>query len=193
MNTHLREVQGAFDAGFVLDKHTIRSIPLGPNEQGHMQFNTLRTEVGEALYQLKYRHDHSQALALAKTLYNTVGPRLPVVIDIIIPMPPSTVRAVQPVSVVVAQLAQLMRAPVLDLVRRQPGGRKLKDLHTREEKDAELSGKFSLHGAVSGPGSYNVLLVDDLYDSGATADAVTTVLRNDPKIKGVYYVALTWK
>ena len=41
----------------MLDKYTLSSIPIGRNEFGYMQFNTTRTEVGEALFRLKNRND----------------------------------------------------------------------------------------------------------------------------------------
>ena len=55
MNVNVKEISGVWDKGFSLDKHKISSTYTGDNEYGHATFNTLRTDIGEALYQLKYK------------------------------------------------------------------------------------------------------------------------------------------
>ena len=49
------EIKGNWDKGFVLDFHVLSSTPIGENIYGHMEFDTVRTELGELVYQLKYR------------------------------------------------------------------------------------------------------------------------------------------
>ncbi|MGB3839430.1 MAG: hypothetical protein WA930_09965 [Rhodanobacter sp.] len=39
-----QRIEGRWLAGIALDFHTTRSTPIGPNAQGHMQFETLRPE-----------------------------------------------------------------------------------------------------------------------------------------------------
>jgi len=56
MDVNVKNITGNWKAGVALDKHTIKSVPTGPNEYGHMQFDTTRTQVGEALFQLKNRN-----------------------------------------------------------------------------------------------------------------------------------------
>jgi predicted amidophosphoribosyltransferase len=82
--------------GFSLDKHTVKSTPLGPNELGHMQFKTIRTTAGEALFQLKYRSDYSQIPIIARNLYPLLRGRFEG-INLVVPMPPSKKRKRQPV------------------------------------------------------------------------------------------------
>ncbi|WP_454743956.1 hypothetical protein [Cupriavidus necator] len=53
MKTNLKQIFGNWDLGYALDKHTLRSTYIGDNEYGHPQFNTERSEPGEALFQLK--------------------------------------------------------------------------------------------------------------------------------------------
>jgi hypothetical protein len=60
MKVALRQIQGPWDAGWVLNKHTLSSQYIGDDDYGHARFETTRSEVGEATYQLKYRHDWSQ-------------------------------------------------------------------------------------------------------------------------------------
>ena len=53
MKTVIRQITGSWDLGYVLDKHVLSSVYLGDNAYGHPQFDTTRSEVGEALYKLK--------------------------------------------------------------------------------------------------------------------------------------------
>lgn len=50
MNINLKQLVGNWDKGFALDKHVVSSIFIGYNEAGYPQYETLRTEVGEALF-----------------------------------------------------------------------------------------------------------------------------------------------
>ena len=55
INIHPKEIKGSWDQGYVLDAHTISSTMIGYNEFGHAEFDTLRSELGEMVYRLKYR------------------------------------------------------------------------------------------------------------------------------------------
>ena len=68
MKTNVRQISGPWNLGYTLDKHTINSTYTGEDIYGRATFDTTRTEVGEALYQLKYRFNHSQATVLAGRL-----------------------------------------------------------------------------------------------------------------------------
>ena len=43
-------ISGNWDKGYVLDQHVSRSVPIGENAYGRMEFDTTRTELGELLY-----------------------------------------------------------------------------------------------------------------------------------------------
>ena len=57
MRVNLKKISGTWDEGWVLDKHTLKSEFKGYNSFGHPEFNTIRTEVGEATFLLKNRSD----------------------------------------------------------------------------------------------------------------------------------------
>ena len=65
MDVNIKQIEGMWTLGYSLDKHTLTSTPIGPNEYGRMQFDTVRPAAGEALFQLKYRSDYSQVLLIA--------------------------------------------------------------------------------------------------------------------------------
>ncbi|WP_456024069.1 hypothetical protein [Pseudomonas protegens] len=49
------------------------------------------------------------------------------------------------------------------------------------------------NGEITTDGCWNVLVVDDLFDSGASMDAACAVLRKYLKVGKIYVAALTWK
>lgn len=194
METEVKQIFGNWDLGFALDKHSIRSIPIGENEQGHMQFDTLRTPVGEATFQLKYRDQWDQVAPLAETLHQELIPLFPERVRFVVPMAASNTRARQPVNEVAAHLAQLMDVPMFDnILLKTPNGQSLKNLNTKEEKVAALAGTLRLNRAIQNEGRWNVLLLDDLYQSGASTEAACAILRSYEKIDKIYVAALTWR
>jgi predicted amidophosphoribosyltransferase len=195
MQVQVRKLVGSWDLGYALHKHTLSSVYIGDNEYGHPQFDTTRFEPGEALYQLKYRGDWTQVGPLAAQVQTTLLPLFGT-IDLIIPMPASTTRARQPVYEITNELGRLINVPVFDdIVMKAPspqGSPQLKNLHNREEKDAALDGIFSINPSIPNEGCFNALLLDDLFDTGATVDAVCKTLRTYKKINRVYAASITW-
>lgn len=75
-----------------------------------MQFDTVRPEAGEALFQLKYRSDFSQVPKIAQQM-NTSFSEIFSSAGLVIPMPPSTTRTRQPVTEIAREVARLMGIP----------------------------------------------------------------------------------
>jgi predicted amidophosphoribosyltransferase len=193
MKVSLRQIDGPWTAGFVLDKQLLSSVYVGDDREGRPQFDHTRTDVGEALFQLKYRGDKSQAEPLARALRHFILPRLGP-IGFIVPMPPSRVRPWQPMSLVARELALQLRVPVFErLLLKTPLSRPLKDFPTREERMLALAHAFSLHDEVRNQGLWNALLIDDVVESGATMEAASLMLRKYRKVNRLYVAALTWK
>lgn len=192
MQVNLRQLQGRFTKGYALDKHSKSSTPIGENEYGHMQFETIRTDAGEAVFLLKYRSDHGKAKELAQAVMDHIVPLLPG-FGLIVPMPASNPRQVQPVTLVANELGALTGKPVFELLSKAPGGATLKNLHTREDKDQALAGAITLNPTIQNNGKWNALLVDDLYHSGASIDAAADVLRTYEKIGDIFVATLTWR
>ena len=196
MEVQVKKIEGGWDQGFVLHKHTISSVYLGDDEWGHPRFDNTRSEPGEALYQLKYKHDWSQVEPLAVQVQTSLLPLFGK-IGLIVPMPASTVRTRQPVNELANVLGRLTGIPVFEemVVKAPapPGSVPLKNMHTKAEKDAALAGRFSINQCITNEGRWNALLLDDLFDTGATMAAVCQALRTYPKINHVYAAAITWK
>ncbi|MDX8355306.1 ComF family protein [Cognatiyoonia sp. IB215182] len=196
MKTNIKRISGNWTDGFALDKHKIKSTPIGYNDYGHMQFDTLRTAVGEAVFQLKYRGDFGQVKPLAKAVVKNIVPQLGR-IGFVVPAPASLVRKRQPVLEVATEVAAQMNVPVFNntvtKVAAVANTPLLKNMTSKADKVETLKGRFALNDEIQNQGRWNVLVVDDLYDSGATLEAICTILSSYRKVANIYVAALTWK
>ncbi|MEL5457601.1 ComF family protein [Serratia ureilytica] len=193
MEVNIKDILGNWDRGVVLDKHSKFSVVTGKNQWGHNIYDTTRTEVGEAVYQLKYKSDWNQVKPLAQCLYDQVYPMFDKV-GFILPMAASNVRVRQPVTEVAQALAKLANIPCFDgLLLKAAGGVSLKNLDTKEEKVAAIGDSFSVNPIITNEGCWNVLVIDDLYHTGASMEAACAALRGYNKIDKIYVAALTWR
>jgi predicted amidophosphoribosyltransferase len=189
----LKQIKGVWDEGWVLDKHSVSSVYVGDNEYGRPQFDTTRTEVGEATFQLKYRNDWTQAKRLAQAIADNIYPKLSEV-GFIVPMPASNQRVRQPVTEVANELGVLVKKPVFgSLLVKAQNGKSLKDLSSKEEKLAAIGNSFSVNDEITSDGRWNVLVIDDLFHTGASMEAACKVLRAFRKVGKIYLAALTWR
>lgn len=196
MKTNIKAIRGNWSAGYALDKHTASSTYIGDNQSGYPMFDTVRTEVGEALYQLKYKNDFGQVDALAAALIRHVLPRLGKV-EMVLPAPASTTRSRQPVHEVAREFANKIGVPFFDNIiiksETASSSNSLKDMATKQEKSEALNGRFVLNRRITNAGCWNTLVVDDLFHTGATLEAVCGLLKGYSKVSNVYVCALTWR
>ncbi len=192
MNVNIKEISGVWELGYSLDKHTISSTPAGHNEFGHMQFHTVRPEAGEALFQLKYRFDFSQVPLIAQQMNASFGAAFSSV-SLIIPMPASKARSRQPVTEIAKEFAHLKGIPCCEnLLVKTNKTPPMKDIATREDKVSTLMEAFTVYDVLN-EGLYNVLIIDDLFDTGSSLEAATNVLRDYNKIRNIYVATVTRK
>lgn len=182
-------------SGFALDAHTIQSTPSGVNEFGHITFDTQRSELGEALYRLKYKSDESQIDDIADTVCDFLENKFDGLdrIDFIIPVPPSVLsRSFQPVAAVAGKISETLKIPFSqnDLIKNKATPQ-LKDLSDSEERASILEDAFAVKTNVLE--NKNVILFDDLFGSGATLRAIVDVLYDQGNVKSVRVITLTHK
>ncbi len=182
-----RQILGKWRKGFALDLHTLSSTAIGYNDSGHMQFDTIRSEVGELLYKLKNKGDQSVVAEIADAAAELLKPSLNK-IDIIVPVPPSTARQVQPVTLLVNAIGDRVRLPVVNAVTKIKETPQLKNIYDLDERTKLLDGAFKIDPSIAGK---RVLLFDDLYRSGATMNAITVALLDDGKVADVMALAIT--
>jgi predicted amidophosphoribosyltransferase len=192
MKVNLRRINGPWNGGFTLDKHTLRSVYTGDNEYGHPIFDTTRTEIGECLYQLKYKHDYSQVPVIANELSAAASSAFGF-ISFVSPIPPSQHRARQPVVEIARQVAANLEIPCIEnMLLKKAHTEQMKNIGSREDKVKALCDKLYFDDVLA-DGPYDALIIDDLYDTGATVEAATTVLRGYPKIRNIYIATITRK
>jgi competence protein ComFC len=187
---HPRELRGPWNKGFALDVHSVSSVYLGVDQHGHGRFDTKRSPIGELLYRLKYKGDQSAVVPIVDAVEEFPG-KSHSPIDAIVPVPPSNVRASQPVTLIVTALSERLKIPgcsaCLVKNRNTP---QLKDVNEYHKRVEALEGAFS--SSPEHTRGKSLLLFDDLYGSGATVSAITEVLKAGGA-KAVYLLTLTTK
>ncbi len=192
INLNPQEIHGNWQAGYALDFHTVssRHLPDGT-------YDTERTEIGELVYQVKYRHDRRKIQLIAEIAAKFVREDFTVngnlvhrYLNAIIPIPFSdTNRPFQPVPEIASKIGNLLNRPVrTDYLIRERPTRLIRDLR-HEERQAEIQGAFIVQSQDL-RGRW-VLLFDDLYDSGATLTEVTNVLYEQGRVRHVLVLTLT--
>ncbi len=188
MQLNPRAVHGSWDDGYTLDLHIRSSEFVGYNEYGHAQFESTRTEIGELLYRLKYKGDQSAVAPIAQAAFDFVCERNPG-IDVIVPTPPSKTRAVQPLFQIADELGRLLSRPVdKTSVRKSKATPELKNVDYAKRLEL-LGGAHSIEGDTLR--GRRVLLLDDLYQSGATLNAIARLLKEAGGVTAVFALALT--
>jgi predicted amidophosphoribosyltransferase len=182
-------IPGRWRDGRALDVHTISSVYIGEDEFGHPQFDTRRSAMGELLYRLKYKTDRSVIDEVAETAASFVQGWWSAA-ELLVPVPPSRDRALQPVLAVGAQIAQRLGIAFCpECVKRKREVPQLKDVFDYDERwklleDLHEVDQERLEGR-------RVLLFDDLFRSGATMNAITGSLYDQGKASDVYALTLT--
>jgi len=163
--SHPRKLLGSWEMGWALDFHS----RIVGDEGG-------RSAVGELVYRLKYQSDLSALpplLEKAGDLFEQYPDFAQV--DALVTVPSSEQRRVDPVSEVAALVGKQLDRPVWAgaLVKTRKTAPQ-KDMVTRVQKRTNVAGAFAAQVDVRGK---RLLVIDDLFDSGATLEEVTRVLR----------------
>jgi competence protein ComFC len=186
------EIKGNWKKGYALAPHLISSTLTGYYEDGTLIFDNVRSDMGELIFLLKYRNGDnnivSQIVDLAIPYIRDVW-KISNEIDFIIPVPPSnTSRKSQPVFGICDALGKKLSINVEFDVLKKTTKTQLKG-KTKDEKMEALKDSIKLNRTPSKP--MNILLVDDLYESGLTLTECTKVLYSHSNIKNVYVLTMT--
>lgn len=140
------------------------------------------------LYQLKYRSDKGVVHEIVEAVEKFMKAWNPAV-DILVPVPPSTHRAVQPVLVLASAISGRLGIPLADCVARTRDIPELKNVSGLDERLELLEGLHTVDKSATR--GKRVLLFDDLYRSGATMNAIATELYEAGKATDVFALAIT--
>ena len=176
-----REIKGNWDFGCALDIHTISSEYIGDNQYGFPQYKTVRSDLGELLYQIKYKEDYSKIQVIRSLIEEFVYDRFKNKVDWVLPVPPTKRRRIQHVEIIAGDISEILQCHFNNTV--------LENNSTEEAKNnSERREIVQVRKASS---RRNILLVDDITNTGSTARACVSVLRSDPNINKVYFLTLT--
>lgn len=181
-------ITGAWRYGIALDLHTLSSVYLGVNEAGHEVYDTTRSEIGELLYRLKYKSDMAAAKDIIDTASAYLNPNR-AQFNLIVPVPPSGARAVQPVITLANGIGAALGLPVAECVTTTRPATQLKGVIDPDKRKELLAGLYKVDPAQTT--GKNILLFDDLFRSGSTMNAITDVLMKDGKAASVSGLTIT--
>lgn len=179
---------GRWRLGYALDFHTRSSRFTGYDEFGHPQFETKRTPLGELLYQLKYEQDARVVAPIVGTIVTFLRSKFTA--DVIVPVPASRRRRLQPLLLIATELSARLDVPVCSVARRRENSKELKSLSEYDERLKALESSLYLSNpeALSGK---RVLILDDLWRSGATLNAVATIIIEGCLPSDVFALSIT--
>ncbi|MCC6499594.1 MAG: RecQ family ATP-dependent DNA helicase [Anaerolineales bacterium] len=163
-SSHPRPLKGNWDTGFALDFHS-----------SYKGADWNRSGIGDLVYRLKYESD---AAVLPTLIEHTrklfaAHPEMSQ-FDTIVPVPSSTPREFSPVHEFCKAISRSVNQPVQTCVIKTRQTQPQKEMHTLPQKRDNVAGAFAVNGDIVGK---RILLVDDLFDSGATLEEITRTLR----------------
>jgi competence protein ComFC len=188
VTTHPMSIKGPWDQGYVLDFHTISSMPTG---DPYHPFDTKRTELGELVYRLKYGGNLTAFASIADTAEDFLRNRWrpPLTFDALVPAPPSlSTRKKQPVIDLARELASRFNVPVReDIALKAKPTPQMKNVAIWERQ--EMLNEAIQKGPAEATG-LRILLLDDLIESSSTLRRVAEVVRGSGA-SAVYALVLT--
>jgi predicted amidophosphoribosyltransferase len=145
-------------------------------------YDTKRSEAGELLYRLKYRSDMTAANDIVAAASTYLKPYL-AKFDLIVPVPPSGTRALQPVITLAKGIGAATKLPVAECVTLTRSATQLKGVMDSAKRKELLAGLHAVDAAQSK--GKRILLFDDLFRSGSTMNAITDLLLGEGKAASV--------
>ena len=179
------ELVGSWNGGWSLDLHSTRSLKR-LNEYG---WDTDRTKIGQALYDLKYQNKQKNICFLASEAVSFlwyVG--IVAHLDVLIPVPSSRERKFQPVYELAKVIGNEISLKVDFKTVFKKSSLEIKNtspMHKKNilEESIVVKSKKNI--------GRNVLLFDDLYSTGSTLEVITRKLKEENRVKNVYVLTLT--
>lgn len=183
------EIFGNWEQGYSMDLHSLSSEYLGENDYGRPMFDTVRSDIGELVYQLKYQGNRSAVNEIVSLISPFVKEwQRSASFNVIISMPPSNKqRRVQPVFEVANELARMLDLFVTNTYLEKITSEESKNSNDKSVISNSMVRKEYFENGV------NVLLFDDLFASGASMNEAIRLLKEDKNINKIYVLTLTKK
>jgi hypothetical protein len=161
---HPRQLSGPWDAGWALGFHS--------RYQGS---EWTRSPVGELAFRLKYQGDFNAIPSLVQKMKDLIQDHPEIAqVDAVIPVPSSVQREKDPVSSLASELARQLKVNYWPVLAKSRKTDQQKQFQTLAQKKANVAGAFRLQSSIKGK---RLLVLDDLFDSGATLEEITKLLK----------------
>ncbi len=183
------KLEGNWKNGLAIDVHTLDSTYLGVDAGGHDRWENKRSEMGELVYQLKYKNKKANIPSIVDLISKNVKGLE--TFDAIIPVPPTNKnRSIQPVMEIAKELGRRKRIRILDILEKDTSDTEIKNIDDPKERKTLLKKTMKLSDDYDISGK-KVLLLDDLYRSGVTLKVATDILYKQAKADTVCVLTLT--
>ncbi len=174
-------ISGNWDSGYALDKHIVHSEYLGQDMYGHDRYDNTRSDLGELLYQYKYNGKHDNISIIGNVACEFIKEwEEACYADSVIPVPPSQERSYQPTKELAKSIAKYFGMEYCDI---------LIKTNSEEMKNKGVPPEISLKSQIDCGDC--VLLVDDLYSTGATLTACVNKIKENTNVSKVFVLTLT--
>lgn len=181
------KLKSIYFTGFSLDYHSISSRI---NEDG--SFTTLRTNIGEMLFQIKYRNNKSYIPILSKIAAEFIQNKYKKIkIDFLIPIPASIInRPLQPVIELLKGISDYTHISYdSNYLIKQKEISEIKGIDDNETRKKILQDAFTVNDKKYK--GKTILLFDDLYRSGETLSAAAKVLKEQGEVGNIIALTIT--
>jgi predicted amidophosphoribosyltransferase len=168
-------ISGPWKSGYAFDIYNLKIEHIGEDQYGHPHFNTKRSAMGQCLYDLKYGQNFSELEKIIRLLSSDSEFREFIKkIDIILTTPPSNKnRRLQPVVLTAQGIARIFQKELQTDVFRSSNFEEIKNIDSNEKYE-RMKKSLTMKGRLEK--SKNILIFDDVFDSGATISAMTNIM-----------------
>ena len=186
------EIHGNWNLGWVLDIHTHDNSPIRCSNSSRASNNKQRTALGQAIYMFKYQNSMIQIEPISYTFSEFIQSKNELKnISAIIPASTSnTDRNFNPVESIAMRVGTLLNIQTsIDYLLKIKETVEMKLIFDKEAKRKVLEGAFKI--ADLRYQKRQILLIDDLIDTGETLTSIVHCLRIQGLVEKIFVIVAT--